>query len=76
MRAGSILYVTREASVQFIRPIRFRLIRIMDDRHPYDGWVWLDGYQLNAKGDAVSRRSIYVRREPLGIPDPRKRKSA
>jgi hypothetical protein len=26
----------------------------------YDGWAWLDGYQLNAAGDAVERRSIFV----------------
>ncbi|NUR74464.1 MAG: hypothetical protein HOU81_26945, partial [Hamadaea sp.] len=26
----------------------------------YDGWLWLDGYQLNAAGDAVERRSIFV----------------
>ncbi|WP_405115670.1 hypothetical protein OG559_13530 [Micromonospora sp. NBC_01405] len=31
----------------------------------YDGWIWLDGYQLNAKGDAVAQRSIFVR--PAGL---------
>ncbi|MFI1192715.1 hypothetical protein ACH4T9_05530 [Micromonospora sp. NPDC020750] len=31
----------------------------------YDGWIWLDGYQLNAKGDAVAQRSIFV--QPAGL---------
>jgi hypothetical protein len=37
----------------------FRVIRV-HDWPTYDGWAWLDGYQLNAAGDAVARRSIFV----------------
>src|SRR6478752_4677610 len=58
-QAGDILHVTREASVQFLRPMMFRVIRV-HDWPTYEGWVWLDGYQLNAAGDAVERRSIFV----------------
>ncbi len=58
-RSGDVLHVTRTASVQFLRPIMFRVIRV-HDWPTYDGWVWLDGYELNASGDAVNRRSIYV----------------
>ena len=58
-KAGDILHVTREASVQFGTPIFFRVIRV-HDWPTYDGWLWLDGYQLNAAGDAVERRSIFV----------------
>ncbi|MFC4149191.1 hypothetical protein ACFO0M_23315 [Micromonospora mangrovi] len=58
-RSGDVLHVTRAASVQFLRPIRFRVIRVLD-WPTYDGWLWLDGYELNAAGDAVSRRSIFV----------------
>lgn len=58
-RAGEILHVTRDASVQFATPIFFRVIRV-HDWPTYDGWLWLDGYQLNAAGDAVERRSIFV----------------
>ncbi|WFE67067.1 hypothetical protein [Micromonospora sp. WMMD714] len=64
MRAGDAFDVTRAASVQFLKPIRFRLIRVLD-WPTYDGWVWLDGYQLDARGDAVSRRKIFVRRDGL-----------
>jgi len=58
-RSGDILHVTRDASVQFATPILFRVIRV-HDWPTYDGWLWLDGYQLNAAGDAVERRSIFV----------------
>jgi hypothetical protein len=58
-RSGDVLKVTRAASVQFIQPMLFRVIRVYD-WPTYDGWAWLDGYQLNAAGDAVSRRSIFV----------------
>ncbi len=63
-RAGDILRVTKAASVQFIEPMLFRVIRV-HDWPTYDGWVWLDGYQLNAAGDAVERRSIFVQLEGL-----------
>jgi hypothetical protein len=58
-RSGDVLRVTKAASVQFVEPILFRVIRV-HDWPTYDGWVWLDGYQLNGAGDAVARRSIFV----------------
>jgi hypothetical protein len=63
-RSGDVLRVTSAASVQFVEPIYFRVIRV-HDWQTYDGWVWLDGYQLNAAGDAVERRSIFVRVDGL-----------
>jgi hypothetical protein len=59
-RCGDVLRISREASVQFSTPILFRVIRVRD-RRPYNGWLWLDGYQLNSAGEAVRQRSIYVR---------------
>ncbi|MEU3453097.1 hypothetical protein ABZ671_05780 [Micromonospora sp. NPDC006766] len=64
LRAGDLLRIDRAASVQFVEPMLFRLIRVLD-WVTYDGWVWLDGYQLNAKGDAVARRSIFVQKAGL-----------
>jgi hypothetical protein len=58
-KAGDLLLIGRRASVQFTEPIRFRVIRV-HDWSTYDGWCWLDGYQLGASGDAVERRSIFV----------------
>ncbi|MGK5737648.1 hypothetical protein [Micromonospora sp. URMC 103] len=63
-RSGDVLHVTRAASVQFLRPFMFRVIRVLD-WPTYDGWIWLDGYELNAAGDAVNRRSIFVQRQGL-----------
>lgn len=63
-RTGDVLHVTRAASVQFLRPITFRVIRVLD-WPTYDRWLWLDGYELNASGEAVSRRSIFVQQEGL-----------
>ncbi|MBM0277333.1 hypothetical protein [Micromonospora tarensis] len=57
--AGDLLHLTRAASVQFIRPIFVRVIRVLD-WPTYDGWLWIDGYELGASGDAVARRSLFV----------------
>lgn len=58
-RSGDVLHVTRAASVQFVNPIYFRMIRV-HDWPTYRGWIWLDGYELNAAREAVARRSIFV----------------
>ncbi|BCL15174.1 hypothetical protein GCM10017556_29130 [Micromonospora sagamiensis] len=72
LRAGDVLHLTRAASVQFHRPIMFRLIRVKDDWTTFDGWVWLDGYQLDTKGNAVARRSVFVQWAGLRVvPQPR-----
>ncbi|WP_229397836.1 hypothetical protein [Micromonospora okii] len=66
-KAGDLVQVTRAASVQFQKPIMFRVIRVLEDwtAKTYYGWAWLDGYELDAKGDAVKRRSIFIR--PAGL---------
>ena len=58
-RSGDVIRVTREASVQFASPLLFRVIRV-HDWSTYDGWAWLDGYELNPAGEAIDRRSIFV----------------
>ncbi|MFE9919139.1 hypothetical protein ACFYPG_28670 [Micromonospora sp. NPDC005553] len=72
MRAGDVIHLTAAASVQFLRPIFVRVIRELPERHTYHGWVWVEGYQLNAAGDAVAHRELYVMRagvrlQPLPI---------
>lgn len=61
LSSGLIVYVGREASVQFRTPcdIFFRIIRVLPIQ-TYAGWVWLDGYQLDVHRTAVARRSIWV----------------
>jgi hypothetical protein len=63
-RSGDVLRVTRAASVQFTTPMLFRVIRV-HDWSTYNGWAWLDGYELNNVGDAVERRSIFVQLDGL-----------
>ncbi|MCX5066538.1 hypothetical protein OOJ91_11680 [Micromonospora lupini] len=62
LKAGDVIHLTTVASVQFLRPIFVRVIRELPERHTYVGWVWIEGYQLNAAGDAVARRELYVLR--------------
>lgn len=66
LRAGDPLYLTRAASVQFSKPILFRLIRVLD-WETYHGWVWLDGYELDKKGEAVARRSVFVQQAGIRV---------
>ena len=61
---GDVLHLTRAASVQFLRPIFVRVIRVLD-WPTYDGWLWIDAYELAANGDAVARRSLFVM--PTGL---------
>ncbi|MGV9214974.1 hypothetical protein ACTFTM_24185 [Micromonospora sp. RB23] len=68
MKAGDVIHLTTAASVQFLRPIVVRVIRELPERHTYDGWVWIEGYQLNAAGDAVARRELYVLRAGVRWP--------
>ncbi|MEV6705362.1 hypothetical protein AB0M60_06255 [Micromonospora wenchangensis] len=60
VRSGDVLHLSRTASVQFIRPITVRVIRVLADWHTYHGWVWIDAYELNAAGDAVRRRTLFL----------------
>ncbi|MTK01801.1 hypothetical protein FF096_07135 [Micromonospora sp. CP22] len=59
-----MLWLTRAASPQFYRPIRFRLIKKLD-LTTYDGWIWLEGYQVDDRGDAIARRAVFVREQGL-----------
>ncbi|MFG2065070.1 hypothetical protein ACGFIK_27095 [Micromonospora sp. NPDC048871] len=63
--SGDVIRVTRAASVQFIRPMTFKVIKVLTELHTYDGWVWLRGYQLDDKGNAVASREIFV--QPAGL---------
>jgi hypothetical protein len=73
-KSGDVLVIDKTASVQFREPFMFRVIR-RHDWSTYEGWVWLDGYELNADGDAVERRSVFVQVAGLklaGLSTPRR----
>ncbi|MFC3993776.1 hypothetical protein [Actinoplanes siamensis] len=60
-RSGDVLFVGREASVQFAgeRALYLRVIRVLP-HDTYQGWIWLDGYTVSTDGEAVERRTIFV----------------
>ncbi|SCE68164.1 hypothetical protein GA0070558_102309 [Micromonospora haikouensis] len=70
LRAGDVLHITAACSVQFAKPMLFRLIKVRHDLVTYDHWIWLDGYQLDANGEAVARREIFVLRAGLTVQRP------
>jgi hypothetical protein len=61
-RAGDVVFVGYSASMRFggAKAFNSRIIRV-DAAPMYEGWAWLEGYQLGPDGDAVDRRSIFVR---------------
>jgi hypothetical protein len=69
---GDVVIVGHDASVQFAgdRALTIRIIRI-HDWSTYDGWLWLDGYTLDRAGEAVERRTLFVREAGIRLPDRR-----
>ncbi|MGC4889550.1 hypothetical protein [Micromonospora sp. DT227] len=65
IRAGDLLRLDRAASVQFCRPITVRVIREIADRSTFDGWAWIEAYELNGRGEAVAKRELFV--QPAGL---------
>ncbi|MFV2102962.1 hypothetical protein [Micromonospora sp. LOL_024] len=58
---GDLLRIDGRASVQFAggRALTLRVVSV-SDRHAYDGWIWLTGYVIDRRGDATTKREIYV----------------
>ncbi|MFI6237542.1 hypothetical protein ACIBD9_28605 [Micromonospora sp. NPDC050784] len=67
LRAGDVVLLTTAASVQFRKPIVVRVIRELPERYTYDGWLWLDAYELGRKGVAVARRELFVMRAGVRV---------
>ncbi|WP_431936314.1 hypothetical protein [Micromonospora sp. RP3T] len=65
IRTGDLLRLDRAASVQFCRPITVRVIREITDRQTFDGWTWIEVYELDGRGDAVAKRELFVK--PAGL---------
>lgn len=66
IRAGQLLELGRAASPQFAtRTVRLRVVRELADRPTYHGWTWIAGYELDARGDAIDYRELYVLRDGM-----------
>ncbi len=63
--APGVYLLTREASVQFRRPLLVRVIRELTERRTYHGWTWIDCYVLDRHGDATDKRQLFVM--PAGL---------
>ncbi|RQX12321.1 hypothetical protein DLJ58_06030 [Micromonospora arida] len=59
------------SAIQLQRPSGSYLPSHGKSQPTYDGWLWIDGYQLAANVDAVARRSLFVMPAGLIWPDPR-----
>ncbi|MGC4810797.1 hypothetical protein ACLQ29_09745 [Micromonospora sp. DT228] len=61
VKAGDVVFVGPDCSVQFTgdRALLMRLMSIGED-DPYNGWVWIAGYMLDARGMATAKRELYV----------------
>ena len=58
---GDVLLIGAQASVQFAGDRALILRLISRTREPtYDGWIWLTGYALDQRGQAITKREIYV----------------
>ncbi|GAB3362758.1 hypothetical protein GCM10027452_26880 [Micromonospora halotolerans] len=58
---GDLLRIDGRASVQFAgdRALTFRVVSVCP-RPTYAGWVWLTGYVLDRRGQAIDRREVFV----------------
>ncbi|MFF0371249.1 hypothetical protein [Micromonospora sp. NPDC005087] len=65
---GDVVFIGRECSVQFAkqRALRMRVVSV-DSTPTYQGWIWLTGYVLNKRGEAVNKREVYVMKAGLRV---------
>ncbi|MET7376458.1 hypothetical protein [Micromonospora arida] len=68
LNSGDVVLIGSACSVQFSgeRALRLRLASV-GTVDPYDGWLWLTGYVLDAKGRATDKREVYVQRAGIVV---------
>ncbi|MEU7753860.1 hypothetical protein [Micromonospora sp. NPDC049171] len=68
MKAGDVVFIGPDCSVQFTgdRALIMRVASI-GEVDPYNGWVWVAGYVLDARGIATAKRELYVVRAGLRV---------
>ncbi|MEU8082936.1 hypothetical protein AB0B57_04885 [Micromonospora sp. NPDC049101] len=68
MKAGDVVLIGAACSVQFSgdRALMLRLVSV-GETDPYNDWIWVTGYVLDAKGLATTRRELYVLRAGLVV---------
>ena len=73
MKAGDVVFIGPDCSVQFTGD-RALIIRLgsIGEVDPYNGWVWVAGYVLDARGLATAKRELYVIKAGLRVASPTK----
>ncbi|WP_406075513.1 hypothetical protein [Micromonospora sp. NBC_01638] len=68
MKPGDVVFVGPACSVQFTgdRTLLVRLVSL-GEVDPYNGWLWVTGYVLDARGMAKDKRELYVRKAGLRV---------
>ncbi|MBQ1017337.1 hypothetical protein KBX71_05585 [Micromonospora sp. D93] len=68
VKAGDVVFIGPDCSVQFTgdRALMMRLGSI-GEVDPYNGWVWVSGYVLDARGLATAKRELYVIKAGLRV---------
>ncbi|MCX5070119.1 hypothetical protein OOJ91_30160 [Micromonospora lupini] len=68
MRVGDVVFIGLDCSVQFTgdRSLIMRVASI-GEVDPYNGWVWVAGYVLDARGTATAKRELYVIKAGLRV---------
>ncbi|MFI6784926.1 hypothetical protein [Micromonospora sp. NPDC050276] len=68
MRPRDVVLIGAACSVQFSgdRALMLRLVSI-GETDPYNDWIWINGYVLDTKGLATTKRELYVLRTGLRI---------
>ncbi|MFI6782990.1 hypothetical protein [Micromonospora sp. NPDC050276] len=68
VKPGDVVFIGRACSVQFTgdRALLIRLVSL-GEVDPYNGWTWLTGYVLDARGMAKDKRELYVMRAGLRV---------
>lgn len=64
-----LVWIGRDASIQFAHPFPFHILAVRT-WSTYEAWVWLEGVQLDANGEFVLLRTIWVKVAGLAdVPD-------
>jgi hypothetical protein len=68
IQSGDVVRIGRAASVQFAgdRALTMRVMTV-PDVPTYHGWMWLAGYVLDERGQAVGKREVFVQRAGVKI---------
>ncbi|WP_018353545.1 hypothetical protein [Longispora albida] len=69
---GDVVRLTKAASPQFGSPLVLRLTKISERRSSVSGWAWIEGYQLDTAGQAITKRTVFVNLAGISPVGPRR----